>query len=202
MLPVQIPGPAHTVALSPSGDLILAANWGNLDQGRPPVALLVALPAGEVVGRHPLVGSGLAARFHPHKPLVALGTTMGRVLVFASDRPEAPPRVFVGSGIDFTPTPFLKVAPGCRGRVSDVAWSGATLFATSLGANAWRVRENINEEPGAGGDLRHWSFASGEERRATLSEAHALWVDPDPTGRWLLVGYQDATQLWLRRPLD
>ena len=203
-LAAQVPGPVNALALSPQGDLLLAANWGNLNRGRPPAALLVALPSGEVLGRHPLVGSGLAARFHPHEPLVALGTTMGRVLIFASDRPRAAPRPLVGSGIDFRPTPFMKVAPACRGRVASVAWSweGERLFAASRGADAWRVRPNVDEELGPGGDLRGWNLGSGAELLVQVGAAHARWVAPDASGRWLLVGYEDATRLWLRRAFD
>ncbi len=199
----RLPAAASAIAVSRDHRFLAATNFGHIDRGadQQPAVFLFDYESKRPLGRRLLVGSGSYLAFSPDGKRCAVGTLMGRVLLLQTEAFLDDPQVLVGSGIPFQPSPFLDLAPACRGGVRGLAFAGGRLYACSRGKNAWQV------DPSAGGvvlqsagDLRCWRLSDGQELEVQLDDQRGYaWLDASPDGRWLLVAQDSGgpTDLWL-----
>ena len=198
----RLPAAASAIAVSRDHRFLAATHFGHIDRGvdEQPSVFLYDYQSGRPLGRRLLVGSGSFVAFSPDGLRCAVGTLMGRVLVFETEALLDEPQVLVGSGIPFQPSPFLDLAPACRGAVRGVAFAGGRLYACSRGQNAWQVDPSAGGVVlGEAGDLRSWRLSDGQELEVRLDERRGYrWLDVSPDGRWLLVAQDDGgpTDLW------
>lgn len=184
---VRYPVDIYAVGLSDDRRVVVGgAGWlGHPTLPTPDVRVL-ALEDGRQLAKHKLVGTCRSIAFARDGRTFAVGTNLGRVMIYRVDQLEG--RALSGRALRVTGAAIV-AAQAVNGVAEEVAFShdGSRLYAVS--------RDRVKKT----GELRGWELPSGKELPHFERPGAPLTLDVSPDGRWVLVGFvRSPCELWLR----